>query len=220
MNTDITMAIDPETARIAWTRQAEYHLGLIPALLRTTLGMAQVLGEPHVPVSRGGSQFDRPQITGGGYYETVPTMGYASDGRAAADGPYLWALLADYAESVSEWLGADTRIPHACPKTPNAAHDAGLVIVGTLLKHATEIWAHRELEVFEGEMFREVRRMQRRYLPDDQGLPQHARDCTTCGELRAVRVVWVDGDNGSPKPVQVGKCRVCGEVYRDKGAGA
>lgn len=218
--TDLHFLVDSETARVAWTRQAEYHLGLIPQLLRTTIGMAEVLGEPHVPVSRGGSQFDRPQITGGGYYDTVPVMGHAGDGRAAADGPYLWALLADYAESVSEWLGAGTRIPHVCPKTAASAHDAALVIVGTLLKHAPEVWAHRELEVFEGEMFREVRRMQRRYLPDDLGVPQHARTCTVCGSERAVRVRWVDGVAGSPRPRQIGVCRVCGQEYTSEGAGA
>lgn len=207
------VAMDAVTARVGWTRQIEYHFGLIPQLLRNAIGMAAVLGTPHIPVSRGGSQFDRPQITGGGYYDSIPTMGLGGDARAAADAPYLWSLLADYAEAVSAWLGADTRIPHDCPKTATGAHDAALVIVGTLLKHAGEVWEHRELDTFEQEMFGEIRRQQRRYLPEHDGIPQHARDCTTCGEARAVRVVWADAANGSPKPVQVGKCRVCGQTY-------
>lgn len=213
--TDYVAPMDAVTARVAWTRALEYHLGLVPQLLRNSIGMAAVLGTPHIPVSRGGSQFDRPQITGGGYYDSIPTMGYAGDARAGADGPYLWSLLADYAEAVSAWLGADTRIPHDCPKTATGAHDAALIIVGTLLTYAAEVWEHRELDSFEQEMFAEIRRQQRRYAPEHDGIPQHARDCTTCGEQRAVRVVWVDGANGSPKPVQVGKCRVCGQQYTD-----
>lgn len=211
--TDFTV-MDPVTARVAWTRQMEYHLGMVPQLLRSAITAAATLASPHIPVSRGGSQFDRPQITGGGYYDTIPTMLGGSAEYAAGDATYLWSLLADYAESVSEWLGADTRIPHDCPKTAGGAHDAALVIVGTLLKHAGEVWEHRQLDAFEREMFGEIRRQQRRYLPAHDGVPQHARDCTLCGAARSVRVVWVDGANGSPKPVQVGKCRTCGQVYR------
>lgn len=204
---DIEQAIDPEAAHRQWARQYEYHLGLIPKLL----GAALALAAPHIPVSRGGSQFDRPQITGGGYYNTIPTGGAGE--YAAGDATYLWSLLAEYASAVSEWLDAPTRIPGKCPGSSTAAHDAALLIVGTLITHAESVWAHRDLDAFEQEMFREIRRQQRRHLPEHDGLPQHARDCTTCGEARAVRVAWVDGENDSPKPVQVGKCRVCGEVY-------
>lgn len=200
-----------ERARFA--HQAEYHLGLIPALLRVMLGLAELAQETHIPVSRAASQFDRPQITGGGFYETVPRL--TGNTRAAADAPYLWSMLADYAESVSAWLGANTHIPSACPKTPDAAHSAALILVGTLLKHTTEIWQHRELAQFEDEFFRDIRRMQHRYLPDDPGQPQHARTCTTCGTPAAVRIRWVDGPTGEPKPRQIGLCRVCGQEYTD-----
>ncbi len=210
--TELGMAMDPVTARIAWIRQMEYHLGLVPLLLRTAINLGAVLSAPHIPVSRGGSQFDRPQITGGGYYDGSPTM-LGGDARAADHATYLWELLAEYATAVSEWLGADTAIPQRCPNTAGGAHDAALLIVGTLLKYAAEVWQHRELEAFEQEMFSEIRRQQRRLIPQHDGMPQHARDCTTCGEARAVRVVWVDGENGSPKPRQVAKCRVCGEHY-------
>lgn len=207
------MSMDPVTAHIAWTREVEYHLGLVPVLLRTAINLGVVLSAPHIPVSRGGSQFDRPQITGGGYYDAWPVM-LGGDARAADDATYLWELLADYATAVSEWLGADTTIPATCPNTASGAHDAALVIVGTLLKHSGEVWQHRQLDSFEQEMFREIRRQQRRFLPQHEGVPQHARPCSTCGEPRSVRVVWVDGLNGSLKPTQVGKCSNCGEVYR------
>lgn len=210
--TELGMAMDPVTARIAWTRAMEYHLGLVPLLLRTAINLGAVLSAPHIPVSRGGSQFDRPQITGGGYFDGSPTL-LGGDARAADHATYLWELLAEYATAVSEWLGADTTIPQRCPNTAGGAHDAALLIVGTLLKHTAEVWQHRELETFEQEMFTEIRRQQRRLIPQHDGMPQHARDCTTCGESRSVRVVWVDGENGSPKPRQVAKCRVCGEQY-------
>lgn len=213
--TELGMAMDPVTARIAWTRQMEYHLGLVPLLLRTGINLGAVLSAPHIPVSRGGSQFDRPQITGGGYYDSTPTTlgAVGGDARAADHATYLWELLAEYATAVSEWLGADTTIPQRCPNTAGGAHDSALLIVGTLLKHSTEVWQHRELEVFEQEMFAEIRRQQRRLIPQHGGVPQHARDCTTCGTPQAVRVVWVDGELGSPKPRQVAKCRECGEQY-------
>lgn len=212
MITELGASMDPVTARIAWTRQLEYHLGLVPRLLRTAINLGAVLSAPHIPVSRGGSQFDRPQITGGGYYDASPTLP-GGDARAADHATYLWELLAEYATAVSEWLGADTTIPKQCPNTGTGAHDAALLIVGTLVKHAAEVWHHRELEAFEQEMFGEIRQQQRRFIPQHDGVPQHARDCTVCGESRTVRVVWVDGAGGSPKPVQVGKCRVCGETY-------
>lgn len=214
--TEFGMAMDPVTARVAWTRQMEYHLGMIPQLLRTALGLAVVLGTPHIPVSRGGSQFDRPQITGGGYYDSAPTLLGLGNERAAGDATYLWSLLADYAESVSEWLGADTRIPRDCPNTATGAYDASLLIVGTLLQHSAAVWEHRELDSFEREMFAEIRRQQRGYLPAHDGQPQHARTCLTCGSERSVRVIWVDGLSGSPKPRQIGSCRVCGEKYEPK----
>lgn len=208
--TDITLAIDPDAAHHEWARQIEYHLGLVPKLL----GAALALSAPSIPVSRGGSQFDRPQITGGGYYDSIPTGG--GEAYAAGDATYLWSLLAEYAESVSEWLGAGTRIPAKCPATSRGAHDAALVIVGTLIDHAPLIWEHRQLDAFEQEMFAEIRRQQRRHLPAHEGVPQHARDCAVCGSERSVRVRWADGLSGSPKPRQIGVCRVCNQEYTNE----
>ncbi|GAA3948064.1 hypothetical protein [Microbacterium soli] len=214
--TDISMAIDPDAARRHWERRLEYHLGVVPKLLGAMLALAA----PSVGVSRGGSQFDRPQITGGGYYDSTPTANV--DDRAAADAVYLWSLLAEYAESVSEWLGAGTRIPGKCPGSSQAAHDTALLIVGVLIDHATEIWEHRVLEDFEQEMFREVRRQQYRYLPSWDGLPQHARDCLGdaeypgCAAERRVRARWIDDPAGGLRPIQIVTCGACGYVYRSE----
>ena len=203
-----------DVERRAWSRRTEYHLGLVPKLLGAMLELAA----PTVGVSRGGSRFDRPQITGGGYHDETPTG--QVDERAAGDATYLWGLLAEYATALSAWLGAETRIPAQCPGSSQAAHDAALLIIGTLLNHADQVYEFAEMARFEAEMFAEIRRQQRRYLPEHDGVPQHARDCTVCGESRAVRVVWVDGANGSPRPEQVGRCRVCGETYRSEGTAA
>lgn len=193
-----------------WTRRFEWHLDLVPKLL----GAQLTLATPSVGVSRGGSQFDRPQITGGGYYDSIPTSN--TDAQAAADATYLWGLFAEYVTAVSAWLGAETRIPSKCPGSSLVAHDTALIIVGTLANHTTEIHGHRELDDYETEMFTEIRRMQRRYLPQHDGVRQHARDCLeSCGGVRTVRAVYVDAENGSPRPVLVAKCTACGKTYTE-----
>lgn len=203
---DLEQAIDPDTLKRQWTRRIEYHLDLVPKLLGATITLAT----PAASVTSLG-----PRVTGGGYRATV----LAVDEGAGVEATYLWSLFSEYATAVSDWLGAHTVIPSKCPNTSRGAHDSALIITGTLLRHTEEIWDHRQLDTFEQEMFGEIRRMQRRYLPTHEGVQQHARACTTCGEERAVRVVWVDGANGSPKPEQVGKCRVCGEVFKERGSG-
>lgn len=202
----MTIVLDVDLAR--WQRRFEWHLDLIPKLL----GAQITLGTVVVGVSRGGSRFDRPQVTGGGYYDQIPDI----DQRTAADATYLWSLFADYTTAVGEWLGATTVIPSDCPDTARAAHDTALVIIGTLIDHAPAIHEHRQLDDFETEMFAEIRRMQRRYLPQHEGTPQHARDCLeSCGGVRTVRAVYVDAENGSPVPVLVAKCTACGKTYSD-----
>ena len=61
--TDITMAIDPDAAHDQWVREHEWHLGLVPAILEALVESTL----PQLPVSRGGSRFDKDQITGGGF---------------------------------------------------------------------------------------------------------------------------------------------------------
>lgn len=181
-----------------WTRKLEYHLDLVPRLL----GAMVELATPGVRAA----DLERPRVSGGGYPSNVPV----SDDGAGTDATYLWDLLAEYAAAAAEWIGADAVVPERCPDTASAAFGSALVVVDTLMRHAHLIHVHRELEPFEREMFGEIRRMQRRYLPAHEGVPQHARACTVCGSERAVRVVWVDGDG---EPRMVGVCRVCGMKY-------
>ena len=212
--TDIIMAIDPDAAHREWARQVEYHLGLVPALLGATVTLAA----PKIGVSRGGSRFDKPQITGGGFHDEAPVI----DAGPAVDATYLWDMFAEYTTAVGAWLGAVTNVPTRCPNTPTAAHDTALLIVGTLIAHRDLIWEHRQLDAFEQALFAEIRRQQRRHLPKWDGLPQHARPCIGdgeypgCGSERAVRVRWEDDPSGGPKPRQIAVCRVCGHVYESK----
>ncbi|MGF3055630.1 hypothetical protein [Microbacterium sp. YY-01] len=187
-----------------WTQQLEFHLDLIPKLLGAMLDLAA----PDVRAT----QLDQPRVTGGGYRATVPV----TDEGAGADATYLWSLFADYTLAVAEWLGVDAVVPDRCPDTSQAAFGAALVVVDTLIRHAHLIYVHRELEGFEREMCREIRRLQRRYLPAHEGVQQHARTCVLCGAVKAVRVVWADGVGGSPRPRMVAVCRVCGKEYTEQ----
>jgi hypothetical protein len=207
--TDITMAIDPQAAQHRWERRYEWHLGSVPKLL----GAMLTLAAPSIGVSRAGSQFDRPQITGGGYYDTTPTA--RMDQKAGEDAAGLWALLADYASAVSEWLDAPTSIPARCPAYAQTAHDTALLLVGALIDQSARIYHVHELDDTEAGIFREIRRLQGRYLPDFDGLPQHGRDCVLCGAERSVRARWVDAPAGGVRPVMRAACRVCGMDYSE-----
>ncbi len=66
----------------------------------------------------------------------------------------------------------------------------------------------------EDDLFALIRRLRGRYATAGTARRAHPRTCTTCGEA-AVVVDWMDGANGSPRPVQVGVCRSCGEIYTE-----
>lgn len=189
-----------------WKRCIEDHLGLVPTLLAMLLDLAV----PKIGVSRGGSRFDRPQITGGGYDEQDPTM--SIDDRAAGDALYLWELLADYATAVSEWLDATTTIPTRCPDDRQVAHDAALLIVGTLLQHTDAIYEHRELADFEDHVFHEIRSMRARHGIFNSPRRRPPELCMLCGEVE-VRTHWVTSRTG-PRSVEVMRCARCGDETR------
>ena len=189
-----------------WNRCIEDHLGMVPTLLAMLLDLAV----PKIGVSRGGSRFDRPQITVGGYDEQDPTM--AIDETAAADATYLWTLLAEYATAVSAWFDADTLIPERCPGNAQTAHDAALIIVGTLLTYKDGIYKYRELAPFEDEFFTEIRRMRARHGVFGSPRRRPPATCALCGEQK-VRTHWVTGRVG-PRSVEVKRCESCGDETR------
>lgn len=213
----IPLNFDPE--RREWRREFEWHLDIVPALMDTLVSLTL----PTIPVSRGGSRFDKLQITGGGYIDNVPLDRFdvTADGAivaagAEADARELWSWLVEYTGAVAEWLGESCPTLEPAPNAdPLLARSIALTTVGWLIDRADLIEPISELESHRVEMFTLIRRLRGLY-----GVHRHPRRvrarCGTCG-ARAVVVDWVDAVNGSPKPEQVGKCRMCGQVYRTEG---
>jgi hypothetical protein len=227
--TDITMAIDPDAAHRQWVAAFTWHLDVTPALMDALVEMTL----PQIPVSRGGSRFDRLQITGGGYMDTmqildrfdVTTDGVMVAKGAAADAQELWSWITGYTGACSAWLNQAVTAPWAADLPPVAAvsrlqgdpltaRAAALVTAGWLIDHADQIADITELEEHREEMFGLIRRLRGRYGVYNH--PRRARPalCTVCGERKVV-VDWVDAGNGSPKPVQAAKCKTCGAVFRE-----
>jgi len=218
--TDLSFVIDPDAVHRRWVHEHTWHLDIVPhlidALVEATL--------PRIPVSRGGSRFDKDQITGGGWVDSlaaldqfdVTTDGTVVQKGAVADARELWDWLIGYTSAVAEWIEPERPCPPLPGKVnpdPLTARGEALLIVGWLIDHADPISQVTELDTHRAEMFRLIRHLRGRYGVYDH--PRRAKPaiCRTCGE-RAVVIDWVDPGNGSPKPVMGGKCKTCGEVYR------
>lgn len=224
---DLEHVIDPEAAHRRWVAAFTWHLDVIPALMDALVEATL----PKIPVSRGGSRFDRPQISGGGYEDSmaildhfdVTTEGTMVAKGAAADAQELWAWIVGYTRAVDAWIESERPAPTLADKVdadPLTARSVALVTAGWLIDHADRIADITELEEHREAMFALIRRLRGRYAVYNH--PRRARPavCSTCGE-RSVVIDWIDGADGSPKPVMGGKCRTCGEVYRqDEGEAA
>lgn len=214
-------AIDPTAHADRWLRSFEHHLDLVPPVM-DALVTATI---PVAAVSRGGSRFDRPKITGNNDEDNMTAflrgVDVGADGRivgagAAADAEVLWWWVVTFTRAVAANI-KPTRPAPALVDRPDAdpltARSVALTTVGWLIDHADQI---QQLAVYESdidEMFQEIRHLRGKYGVHDHPRRPRAR-CATCGTLSVV-VTWVDGPNGSPKPVRAGKCRTCGETYRD-----
>lgn len=224
-----TFAVDVEHRK--WVAEFTWHLDIVPVLLEVLVDAAL----PPIPVG-GGSVFDKDQITGGGYRDNMQILdrfevhasgeigGRLVDQRpAVADAIELWDWLTGYTTGASSWVNQYVTVPYpadlppAMDRRPNAdpltARGLALVTVGWLIDRADLIAKFDALEPHREEMFALIRRLRGRYGVFNH--PRRARPalCGTCGE-RAVVIDWIDGENGSPKPVRGGKCRNCGEVHR------
>lgn len=189
-----------------WAHQFEHHLGQIPDVL----AMLVTLAQPTIGVSRGGSRFDRLQITGGNEHRD---LGDTIDETLTRDAGYVWGLLTGYAASVwerAEETRADAPYLAASPLTsPSAVKDAALLTVGWLIHHAPT--AHTlQLAEDEHELFSTVRR-----LKAVHGIHPHPRPtlCDTCGRRR-VEWDYVDVKGGGV--LRVGVCRSCGEQFMER----
>lgn len=197
----------PEVLYRRWHQSFEHHLGQIPDVL----SMLVTLAAPTIGVSRGGSQFDRLQITGGNNHRDLSDT---VDNAMHRDAEYLWGCLARYAGYVWERAEATRKDAPALPAStltdPSTARDTALVTVGWLIRHAEAVYALDELEEDRDELFRTVRR-----LKAVHGIHPHPRRerCETCGR-RQVEIDYTDTADGGV--VKVGVCRSCGEQYIER----
>lgn len=204
--------LDP--AAREWRRSFEYHLDIVPPLMEILVWMTI----PSIPVSRGGSQFDRPQVTGGGFVDNVPVI---DTGRGPeADATFMWEWLVAYTRAVTAWITPHRPAP-VLPDTPDAdpltARSLSLVTVGWLIDHADLVRAVDELEQSREEMFATIRQLRGRYGVFPRPRRPRAR-CGLCGVV-AVVVDWVTGEGGTARPVQVARCKACGDVTFPAGEG-
>ena len=218
MNTELMMAIDPDATRRRWLHEFEWHLDAVPAILDALVEATL----PQIPVSRGGSRFDKDQITGGGFFDNMRQLDQV-DNAAATDARELWTWVVEYTRAAALWIDAERPAPLLTDNhNPNPAKARGeaLVTAGWLIDHAPLIAEVRELEEHREAMFSLIRRLRGQYGVFNHPRRQRPAVCTTCGE-RSVVVDWVDSGTDSPKPVQAGRCRRCGEIFRaDEGKAA
>lgn len=226
---NVLTLIDVEQPHRAWVAAFTWHLDLVPALLEVLVDATL----PQIPVGNG-SRFDKDQISGGGYRDNMQILdrfligddGTLTQTGAAADATELWDWLTQYTAGVASWLNHDVPVPYALnpanlppinARRPDAdpltARGLALITIGWLIDHADEIAEFHELDEHREAMFALIRRLRGRYGVFSH--PRRARPtiCQVCGE-RAVVIDWIDGANGSPRPVKGGKCRNCGQQYR------
>lgn len=205
-------AIDPEAEYREWVRRYEWHLDRVPEILTALLTEA----EPNVPVSRGGSRFDRLQITGGGHIENIPDV-LPRDQPAILDATTLWAQFVGYLEAVRAHTG------EALPLTPEAitwgrgrpltevatrtVADQATIATGWLVDRVHHIVDWPDLGPTEDELQSTVRHLRGKWGVHSR--PRFEREpCSTCGS-RAVLAGWADTPEGAVKTL---RCRRCGET--------
>lgn len=221
--TDITFAIDPQAAHDAWVREHTWHLDLIPAIMDALVEATL----PTIPVSRGGSRFDRDQVTGGGYFDATPTtqFDYTEVGGiryqgAAGDARLLWSDLLEYLTAAIDAVEEPARRAPAVGATPNAdpisARSEALLVVGWLIDHGEQIASAATLRREPDELFALIRRL--RGVHGIFNSPRRTKPelCAICGEAQ-VRSVWVSGPNGAGS-VEVKRCSTCGDETREEPA--
>lgn len=212
------LALHPDAEHREWVRQFTWHLDIVPPLMDALV----TLTLPSIKATR----TDKVIVTGGGHIDNMrilDTLEHAGNGQvisvgAIADARELWTWIVEYTRAAEAWIGTPTRPAPTLDNQPNAdplsARAVALLTVGWLIDHADHIEPLHELDEHRDAMFTLIRRLRGRY-----GVHRHPRRarpayCATCGE-HAVVIDWVPSDNGSPKPIQVGKCRTCGQTYTE-----
>jgi hypothetical protein len=211
--------IDPDAAHDQWVREHEWHLELVPAIIDALVESTL----PQLPVSRGGSRFDKDQITGGGFYDTTPTVHFDYDRYAgilpqggAADARELWDELLDYLHAAVKVVEKPTRNPPTLASKPDAdpltARGEALITIGWLIDHGEQIAAAATLAKEPDELFRIIRHLRGRYGVFNSPRRRKPEACDICGEYQ-VRSVWV-GSRIGPRSVEVKRCSNCHHEIR------
>lgn len=225
--TVMMLAVDPDAEHREWVRAFEWHLDIVPELVDQLLTMTL----PSIPAAR----FDKDRVTGGGYYDNVGLHAFevSDEGTivnvgATRDATDLWSWLTGYTGAVSAWLNQGVTAPWAADlppvvtgqridAEPRSARSTALLTIGWLIDRAEPISQVRELETLRDAMFHLIRQLRGRYGVHRRPRRRRPHLCQVCGD-RAVVIDWVDGENGSPKPIQAGKCKTCGQIYREREA--
>lgn len=208
---DLAQAIDPDATRRRWIHEFTWHLDAVPAIMDALIEMTL----PHIPVSRGGSRFDKDQITGGGFFDNMQMLDTIDKGPVA-DARDLWSWVVQYTRAVDAWIAAERPAPVLTDSPnpdPNQARGEALVTAGWLIDHAEQIADVQELEEHREAMFQLIRHLRGRYGVFN--MPRRGRPelCMICGE-HEVRTRWESGTVG-PRSVEVKKCRTCGDEQRE-----
>lgn len=210
--------VDLDAASREWRRQFEWHLDQVPPLMETMSMLSTTLLRA--------SRVDQVKISGGGFIDNVPV----TDRGAGVDADELWTWVVAYTRAVVAWIAPqlqpddrpaiahDQRTWTAVAPRPDAdplsARSTALVTIGWLIDHVELIEPIRELDAHRDTMFALIRRLRGRHRGSHTARRARPRICGICGQC-AVLVDWIDAPNGSAKPIQVGRCKVCGQIYTE-----
>lgn len=213
------VTLHPDAEHREWVRQFTWHLDVIPPLIDAIV--------THTLPSLKASRTDKSIVTGGGHIDNMAPFLAAFDQSSDAhgltpsvaitDARELWTWVVEYTRAAEAWI-TPTRLAPVLDDKPNAdpltARAVALVTIGWLIDHADHIEPIHELDEHRDEMFALIRRLRGRYGVHRNPRRTRPTMCTVCGE-RTVHIDWVAPDNGSPKPIQVGRCRNCGQTYTE-----
>ncbi len=213
--------IDPDAAHDQWVREHEWHLEQVPAIIDALVEATL----PQLPVSRGGSRFDKDQITGGGFYDSAPTVHFDYDTwagvqptGAAAEAQELWDELSVYFDAAVDVVTEPDRpAPDMARKVdadPLTARGQALIVIGWLIDHGEQLAAAPVLKIEPDDLFRLIRRMRGRHGVFNAPRRRKPELCMVCGEHQVI-TVWVSSPTG-PRSVEVKRCRTCGNEERQE----
>lgn len=216
---DLQQMIDPDAAHDRWIREHTWHLDLIPDLIYVIVEATL----PQIPVSRGGSRFDKDQITGTKQFDISDLVDRIDTG-AAEDARQFWGEVVEYTQAAARAVLRPSRPAPVLTSRPDpdplTARGIALTTAGWLIDHGEHIASAPVLDREPDALYVMIRHLRGRY-----GVFQHPRRqplgrCVVCGEVK-VETRWATSKDGRARSVEVKRCAHCGhEIREDEGAGA